>query len=235
MSNVKLTDLLNTAIRQALANVHTTVLAKVTAVNATTINVLPVINRQVDGVSIALPEFVEVPPVFLQGGSSYTAYPIDVDDYCLLLISERCFDRWYAGQDFVNPAEFRMHDYSDAIALVGINPSSTAIAIPTTIQRVGDYTQTGDVIHVGDYDLTGNLTIVGDLKITGEVDITGSIICSGNIAAGSFSGLAGGAITATVNIETTGEVTADGIDLSTHTHDYTWTDPGGSGTTAAPN
>jgi len=235
MRKTQLTDLLNSVIREALSNVHTTTLAKVTAVNATTINVLPVINRYVNGVSIQLPEFVEVPPIFMQGGNSYTAYPIAVDDYCLLLISERCFDRWYDGQDFVNPAEFRMHDYSDGIALVGINPVSTAIPIPTTIQRVGDYTQTGDVTHVGNYNITGNMIIDGDLEVTGDVNITKDVICLGNIAAASFSGLAGGAMSSTVDFVTTGEVTADGVDLSTHTHDYTWTDPGGSGTTNTPN
>lgn len=235
MTKTTLTDVLNTAIKESLSNVHTTTLAKVTAVNATTINVLPVINRQVDGVSIQLPEFVEVPPIFLQGGSSYTAYPIAVDDYCLLLISERCFDRWYGGQDFVSPAEYRMHDYSDGFALVGINPLSSAITIPSTVKRVGDCTQDGNVVHVGNYNLTGDLTVVGDITLTGDMNITGNIICSGNIAAASFSGLAGGAMASTVNFETTGEVTADGVNLSTHDHDYTWTDGAGSGTTNTPN
>lgn len=252
MTAINLTEVLNTVIMEALANVHTTVLAKVTAVNTKTINVLPVIARKVDGVLRELPEFIEVPPIFLQGGTSYTAYPIAIDDYCLLLISERCFDRWYGadgidGQDFVEPAEFRMHDYSDALAIVGINPLADAITIPTEIQRVGDYTQTGDVTHVGDYHLTGNFTIIGNLDITGDItmigdfdltglfDVTGNIICSGNISATSFSGLSGGTMIASGDIQTSGEVTASGIALSTHTHDYTWTDPGGSGTTATPN
>ena len=204
MTAINLAEVLNGAITSALSNVHTTVLAKVTAINTTTINVLPVINRNVNGVSRQLPEFIEVPPIFLQGGTSYTAYPITVGDYCLLIISERCFDRWYDGQDFVDPAEFRMHDYSDGFAIVGVNPLSTAITIPTEIQRVGNYTQTGNVTHVGNYDLTGDLTVIGDINVTGS-------------------------IVATV------EITANGVALSTHTHDYTWTDPGGSGTTSTPN
>lgn len=206
----QLIDVLNLATKEALANLHTTTIAKVTAINDKTINVRPVINREVNGVSIDLPEFVEVPPIFMQGGASYTAYPIAVDDYCLLIITERCFDRWYAGQDFISPAEFRMHDYSDGFAIVGVNPLSTAISIPTTIQRVGDYTQTGDVIHIGDYEQTGNMTIVGDLKVTGAIDCIGSI-------------------SATV------EMTANGIDLSTHTHNYYWTGVPGSDVTGAPN
>lgn len=241
MSNIQLADVLHDAIKEALSNVHTTTLAKVTKVNATTINVRPVINRQVDGTSIALPDFVEVPPVFLQGGASYTAYPIAVDDYCILLISERCFDLWYGGQDFVSPAEYRMHDYSDGIAIVGINPESSAITIPTEIQRVGDYTQTGNATHAGDYDITGDytqtgdMTIVGDFELTGNMQVNGNIACTGTISAANFTGIAGGAMTSSVDITTSAEVTADGVALSTHTHNYTWTDPGGSGTTDAPN
>lgn len=241
MTDTTLTNVLSISIKEALTNVHTAVLAKVTTVEAKTINVLPVINRKVNDVSIQLPEFVEVPPIFLQGGSSYTAYPIAVDDYCLLIITERCFDRWYEGQDFVDPAEFRMHDYSDGFALVGINNLSGSIEIPTMIQRVGDYTQTGNVTHVGNYDIEGDfeqegdMTIVGDFKLTGTMDVVGDITCSGNVSAASFSGVGGGTMTAVGDIETTGEVTADGVALSVHTHNYTWTDPSGSGTTDAPN
>jgi len=247
MTSKQLIDVLDIALKSALANVHTAVIAVVTKVDTATINVRPVINRVVNGESIELPEFIEVPPLFMQGGTSYTAYPIAIGDYCLLIISERCFDRWYSGQDFANPAELRMHDYSDAIALVGINPLISAIEIPSTIKEVGNkeyignLVQTGDVIHEGDYDITGNfdqegdMTIIGDLDLTGNLIITGNILCAGNIAAASFSGVAGAAMSSTVDFETSGEVIADGKSLSTHTHDYTWTDPGGSGTTATPN
>jgi len=47
--------------------------------------------------------------------------------------------------------------------------------------------------------------------------------------AGNYTGLAGGAMTASVSIETTADVVASGISLSTHTH------PGdSSGTTGGP-
>ncbi len=230
-----LPDVLNRVIRDALSHVHTVVIAQVTAVNTSTVSVAPVINRVVNGRSLQLPEFAEVPIVFSQGGGSYTAYPIAIGDYCLLLISERCFDRWYIGNDFTSPLEMRMHDYSDGFALVGINPLSTAIAIPTEVQRVGDCTQTGDVTHVGDYEQTGDMTIVGDFHLTGSMYVDGNIDCTGIVSAAGFSGLAGGAMMSTVDFVTTGQVTADGVDVSTHTHDYTWTDPAGSGTTDPPN
>ena len=225
----ELTDVLNDAIGEALSNLHTATIAKVMSVQEKTISVQPVINRVVDGKSIQLPEFTKVPPLFLQGGGSYTAHPIAIGDYCLLILTERCFDRWYSGSDFQDPAEFRMHDYSDGIAIVGINPQAGALTIPSVIQQTGDANADGDHTHQGDRTQTGNQTIIGDLHVDGNVTVTGNITCLGTIAAGNYTGLAGGAMTASVSIETTADVVASGISLSTHTH------PGdSSGTTGGP-
>ena len=226
---LRLTDIIADAIGEALSNLHTATIAKVTAVQEKTISVQPVINRVVDGKSITLPQFTKVPPLFMQGGGSYTAHPIAVGDYCLLVLTERCFDRWYSGSDFQDPAEFRMHDYSDGIAIVGINPQAGALTIPSVIQQTGDANADGDHTHQGDRTQTGNQTIIGDLHVDGNVTVTGNITCLGTIAAGNYTGLAGGAMTASVSIETTADVVASGISLSTHTH------PGDSGgTTGGP-
>jgi hypothetical protein len=181
MERKHLLDTLMVAIDNALANMHTATIAKVTAVGATTINCRPVTNRLVNGKSIALPEFIEVPPLFLQGGGSYTAHPIAVGDYCLLIFTERCFDRWYHGQDFQPPLELRMHDYSDGVAIVGLNPLAGAITIPTVIQQTGDTNQDGEYTH------QGTMTRTGDLVITGNIVCTGSISATEQITAGTVS------------------------------------------------
>lgn len=166
----ELTDVMNDAMITALANTHTIVIAKITSVGATTIDAQPVIQRVVDGQAVTLPVFPSVPPVFLSGGTSYDAHPIAIGDYCLLLVSERCFDRWYGGADNVPPIEQRMHDYSDCFALVGVSPASMAKTIPTTIERFGDSTVTGDYIHTGNYMLTGNLTITGSASVSANTE-----------------------------------------------------------------
>ena len=189
---LRLTDIIADAIGEALSNLHTATIAKVTAVQEKTISVQPVINRVVDGKSITLPQFTKVPPLFMQGGGSYTAHPIAVGDYCLLVLTERCFDRWYSGSDFQDPAEFRMHDYSDGIAIVGINPIAGALTIPSVIQ------QTGDTNQDGDYTRQGSLVQIGDMTITGNLHVDGNITCTGKLTAA----------TATIG----------GIDFGTHTH-----------------
>jgi len=188
----ELTDVLNDAIGEALSNLHTATIAKVTGVQAKTISVQPVINRVVAGRSIELPEFTMVPPVFMQGGGSYTAHPIAAGDYCLLVLTERCFDSWYDGADFQSPAEFRMHDYSDGLAIVGVNPLASAITIPSVIQQTGDTNQDGDYTHQGDR------TQVGDLTVTGNLQVNGNITCTGKLTVATAS--------------------IGGIDFGTHTH-----------------
>lgn len=184
---VELPDVMYDAILAALANTHTIVLARIEAVKAKTIDVRPVIQRVVDGQAVDLPLFPDVPPIFLQGGSSYDAHPISAGDYCLLLINERCFDRWYAGDDGQPPLEFRMHDYSDGFALVGVNPASMAKTIPTTIERFGDSTVTGAWVHTGSYDLTGPLTVTGNTTTIGNTESTTYSVNSTPGWTGSFA------------------------------------------------
>lgn len=180
----ELTDVLNDAMVTALANTHTIVVAKVVSVGATTIDVQPVVQRVVDGQAVDLPVFPSVPPVFLSGGASYDAHPITAGDYCLLLVSERSFDRWYDGADNVPPVEQRMHDYSDCFALVGVSPASMAKTIPLTIERFGDSTVTGDYTHTGNYSLTGNLQVTGNTLTSQNTE-------SGTYSVGGLSGWSG--------------------------------------------
>lgn len=171
-AKVELNDVMGDAMNTALANTHTILVAKIVAVNETTIDVRPVVQRVVDGEGVDLPVFPAVPPIFLQGGETYDAHPITEGDYCLLLVSERSFDRWYDGADNVPPVEQRMHDYSDCFALVGVNPKATARIITAFIERIGDSHVVGEYQHEGSYDLTGALTVTGSTDTTGNTDST---------------------------------------------------------------
>lgn len=189
------------ALDEALANIHTIVVARVTKVNTNTINAIPVTNRIVDGKSIQLPEFPQIPLITLQGGDSYIHYPVSVGDYCLLLVSERSFDKWYIGKDNDIPDELSMFDYSDCFALVGINPLGKAIPIPTVTTMEGDVNQFGNYVHQGNRIMTGNMIINGNLTVNGNITCTGTltvpnIVCSTGASIG-------------------------GIPFGTHKHDYT--------------
>jgi hypothetical protein len=177
MERRELLDTLMMALDTALANVHTATVARVTSVGAKTISCRPVINRVVNGEAVPLPEFVEVPPVFMGGGSSFMTWPIAVGDYCLLIFAERCFDRWYAGQDYQPPLEMRMHDYSDGFAIVGLRPESLAQTIPGTTTINGNVNMAGNLAITGDLSVSGNISaggnVTADGTVTGTVDVVG--------------------------------------------------------------
>ena len=216
----QLLDILIGAIDESLANVHTATIARITSVNETTVDCKPVVSRVVRGQKIDLPEFKEVPPMFMQGGDSYTAHPIAVGDYALLIFTERCVDNWYRGVDFETPLEYRMHDYSDGFAIVGVHPLGSAKPIPQVITHIGDTYQEGDYEHEGNREQTGNYVLNGNLTINGNITVNGD----------------GGGGTVDMNnvtfTLTNGDIIADSVSLKTHTHGGVQT---GGGNTGVPN
>lgn len=178
MERKQLTDTLMIALDQALANLHTMTVARVTSVGIKTINVQPVINRVVEGESIKLPEFVDVPPVFLGGGASALTMPVAVGDYALMMFTERCFDRWWAGQDEQRPLELRMHDYSDGFALVGLKPETSAWDIPSVMTLIGDLTHQGALTVTGDVSAGNGVTGVFLSQDGKTVTVTDGIVVS---------------------------------------------------------
>lgn len=174
-------DLLSTitlGITQALSNMHTNLVAKVVKVNATTIDVQPVIAREVNGQTKPLPVFPDVPVINFLGGSSSIQMPIAVGDDCILFISERCLDNWYFGNNNQKPLSNRMFDYSDAVALVGLKNKAGELEIPDRTKMVGDTLQIGDYEHHGDRNQTGNYIQVGNHQITGDIIINGKSLWS---------------------------------------------------------
>lgn len=199
----ELHDTIGAGVDFALADVHTIVVAKITAVNDKTISCIPVINRVVKGEGHQLPEFIEVPPVILQGGGSYIAEPIATGDYCLVLISERCYDAWYAGNDFVSPLEMRMHDYSDGFALCGVNPQALAISIPKIRRLIkGDTDHDGSMYMTGDFEQSGGKSTLEECEVLGQMKY-GTLQTAGkNGVTGSFRSDDGKTITVTNGIIT---------------------------------
>lgn len=230
VANPTIENVIMSAIANALADTHTNLLAKVTKVNSKTIDCKPVISKVVNKKKLELPNFIEVPVINFLGGSSSIQMPIEVGDYCILFVSERCFDNWYAGKDFETPLEIRLHDYSDSVALVGLKNKAGELDIPTVIRMIGDAHQTGNYLHDGNREQNGNYVLTGDFTINGNTIKNGNLTVNGSITINGGSG--GGTVNAsncTVNL-TGGDVVADGISLKNHTHTG---DSGG--TTSAPN
>ena len=79
-SNSSLTSLIMQGIMNALADTHTIIIGQIEKVNKTTIDVQPVIARNVNGKEEPLPVFPDVPVVNFLGGTSSIQMPLAKGD-----------------------------------------------------------------------------------------------------------------------------------------------------------
>lgn len=201
--------------RKTIADLPGVNIARVVTVHTESIDVQPVVPKIVNGEIVQPPVFRNVPPIFIYGGSSYEAMPISVGDYCLLIVCESSFDRWYAGQDGGRPLENRRHDYSDCFAIVGVRPLASAIPIPTIDTRRGDCDIEGDYTHTGLYTHDGILRRTGNKEQTGDTTIIGNVGITGGLTMNNTTGTASttnGDINHTGNIDITGTLSYDDIE-----------------------
>lgn len=93
--------------------------------DAITVSVQPAIAGSItgeDGVAqrVSLPLLVDVPVSFPMGGKFVLTFPVAAGDECIVVFSARCIDGWWQSGGVQAPAEHRMHDLSDGMAIVGI-------------------------------------------------------------------------------------------------------------------
>ena len=192
-SNSSLTSLIMQGIMNALADTHTIIIGQIEKVNKTTIDVQPVIARNINGKEEPLPVFPDVPVVNFLGGTSSIQMPLAKGDDCVLFVSERCFDGWYYGNKNQKPMHPRMFDYSDCVAFVGLKNKAGELEIPDRIKMIGDTLQIGDYEHqgnrlqTGNYEHNGNMEQVGDFTMTGNQLVNGNFVVNGGSSGGQAS------------------------------------------------
>lgn len=105
--------------------------------------VLPLPSGDMADKVVNYPQLVNVPIMFLQGGSSYITMPIASGDTCLLLFCDRDMDTWFETGQIAPPNSDRLHNINDGIALVGIRNLQNSLPNynPSIIQIVD---QTGE-------------------------------------------------------------------------------------------
>lgn len=80
------------------------------------------------GNSSSLPLLVDIPVIFPRGGGVTLTFPVKAGDECLLVFSDRCIDFWWQNGGVQEPVDGRMHDLSDAFAIVGLQSCARKIA-----------------------------------------------------------------------------------------------------------
>lgn len=128
-------EVLRAAVEYSLVDLHTALPGKVEAYDPETqkADIKPLIKRLVsteEGEELVeeLPVLPQVPVVFPRTTGAFITFPVAAGDHVLLIFNERSIDKFIAGDgEDTDPDEFRMHDMSDAVALLGFYPDSKAI------------------------------------------------------------------------------------------------------------
>ena len=218
-------------IDAALKNLHTSLPGVVQSYDAATqtVSVQPAIKRVFSEKGAThLPVCVDVPVCFPGGGDFYLTFPVKAGDDCILVFSERCIDFWHANGGVQLPAEYRLHDLSDAFAIVGVNSQPRKLA---SVQTDGAELRTrdrstyikltngtiyikGDIVHQGNNTQTGNLARTGTSTQTGQATVQGGMAVSGGTGVTMSGNLA----------HSGGTISSNGKNIgSTHTHNETGT------------
>lgn len=118
------------------------------------------------------PLLLECPVMTLFGGNSFVNLPIQPGDNCIVLFCDRDIDAWVKNGEGNVPTTARLHDISDAIAIVGIRSEPKAIPnflgngirIYMDAQNSIDLTSAGITINADQVTINSNVTINGILK-----------------------------------------------------------------------
>jgi hypothetical protein len=134
------------------------------------------------------PPFLDV-PIFMPGDkTTYLSFPIKQGQECLLCFNDREIDNWNASGGVQPFQSKRMHDFSDAIAFIGLrnqqglikdydNNSVTLSFDDSNYLKINNLGLT----HTGLTHLNGSTDITGDLTVSSNVTIGGDLFVGGNV------------------------------------------------------
>lgn len=129
------------------------------------------------------PLLVSCPVMILSGGPAHITFPIAAGDSCIVLFNDREIENWYLTGTPQAPTTGRLHDKSDAFAIVGIRNTQNAIAnyfegTEWAIDGTTKIQLTSGLVHA----------IGTSIKLEGNVEITGTLFVDGETGGTSGSG-----------------------------------------------
>lgn len=141
---------------------------------------------------------IDVPCVVMNGGGGGVSFPIKEGDVCVVLFNDRNIDTWFASGQVLEPETARTHDFSDAIAIVGINSMASLLK---------NYLASGTRLWYN-----GSQIKLEDGKIT--IDNSSSTV----VLEGGTVTITASSINLSGHTNITGGLTVDGIEFASHIH-----------------
>lgn len=150
-----------TIFRELLTGVCTALVGEVVTFDGKNrVSVQPAVKiKTVDGTELQLPIIADIPILFLGSSLFSVTWPVVPGDQVLLVCSQRDISNWKTSGGVVSPASSRRFSASDAIAIGGLSPLTTAPSVGTSFKIEGS---AGGVVEI---DATGTVTINGNLEV----------------------------------------------------------------------
>lgn len=189
--------------------------------------------------TVNIPMLLDCPVVYPHGGGVSLTFPIRAGDECLVVFASRAIDFWWQLGGVQPPAEPRMHDLSDGFVLVGAYSQPKVLGNVSTqaVQLRSDDGQAFFELNPESHDFNlmtpGNFTAqvqnfsvscaafsVSCSNFKVEASSSAAITAPTIALNGQITGGGSGGSTATFTgaIHASGDVTAGGISLNSHTH-----------------
>lgn len=135
-----------------------------------------------DTASTNLPLLVDVPIVWPRAGGFAITFPVAVGDEVLVVISDRCIDAWWQSGGIGEPLEPRMHDLSDAFAILAptsqpkklANVSTTALQLRNNAGTAYIELTPAGAVNIVSASLRHNGVNVGSTHLHGGVVVGGA-------------------------------------------------------------
>jgi hypothetical protein len=126
-----ITEWIASGVEKGINEVHVCLPAIIDTFDATTqtAKVLPAIQRirLSDGEFFDIPPITNVPVQFPSAGGFSLTFPVKKGDEVLLVFGERSIDTWQQSGGIQQPLDRRKHDYTDAIAIIGLHSKGRAV------------------------------------------------------------------------------------------------------------
>lgn len=126
---------LSDRIETAVADLHTAIPGRIKSYDATkqtaTVQIaLRRLFRPIDqpAQEIEVSPIIDVPVLFPRAGGYSITFPVAVDDPCLVVFAERDIGGWLENGATAIPPTARKHDYSDAVAILGLWPTPDSLS-----------------------------------------------------------------------------------------------------------
>lgn len=131
-----LSTLLDLRIQNALAATNCHSIGTITAfypetqtADVTMVFLRTIINAPEQNVTEQTPiVLVDCPVICLGGGDAALTFPIAAGDTCLICFNDRAIDDWFVSGQVLPAPSLRIHDFADAIVVVGVRPTTASLA-----------------------------------------------------------------------------------------------------------